>query len=359
MKRYLLFISHSYSYTMLRPIEDEVRRRGDDCAWFIEEETCPDLLRPDEKRLLTVEQVIDYNPIACIAPGNWVYDFFPGVKVHTFHGYPVQKRFEKVDDHFEVREWFDIYCTAGPSCTPTFKELENKHGYFRVYETGGPKIDHFFSPGLSAEPERQRPCILYAPTFTRSVTSAPSMLSAIDRMAGECPWDWHILLHPKLPPQIFDAYRDLASRHDNVQFLEVNEGVETYRKTDAMLADSSSIILEYMLLDKPVVTFNNSHPGPHLINVTDPDLVADAIARALTRPADLMDEVHKYGLWHEAHRDGRNSARVLDAIDDFIANYQGKIRRKPLNLIRKIKLRWRLRKRYSFTFLFTSLFFHS
>ena len=56
-----------------------------------------------------------------------------------------------------------------------------------------------------------------------------------------------------------------------------------------------------------------------------------------------MAEVRKYALYHEAHRDGQNSARVLDAVDDFITNCQGKIKKKPLNLIRKIKLRWRLK----------------
>ncbi|MCR5394244.1 MAG: CDP-glycerol glycerophosphotransferase family protein [Bacteroidales bacterium] len=343
MKKYLLFISHTYSYSMLRPVEDEIRRRGDDCAWFIEEETCPDLLRPDEKRLRTIEAAIAYNPLACIVPGNWVYDFIPGVKVHTFHGYPIQKRYEKVDDHFEIRDWFDIYCTAGPSCTPTFKQLEAKHGYFKVYETGGPKIDAFFDPQLPPEPVRERPCVLYAPTFTRSVTSADAMLPVIEQLSQSRPWDWHILLHPKLPAQTHQAYRDLAGRHDNITFIEVNEGVTTYRATDVMLADSSSVILEYAILDKPIVTYRNSHPGPHILNVTEPEQVGDAIAEALTRPASLMEEVRKYSYYHEAHRDGQNSARVLDAIDDFIANYQGKIKPKPLNLIRKIKLRWRIK----------------
>ena len=111
-----------------------------------------------------------------------------------------------------------------------------------------------------------------------------------------------------------------------------------------MLCDSSSITVEYMLLDKPVVTYRNTHPGKHLLDVTDTALVGPAIERALSRPEDLMQNIREYTSQHEAHRDGKNSARVLDAVDDFIANYKGRIRRKPLNLLRKIKLRWRLKK---------------
>ena len=112
-KRYLLFASLSYSYPILRPLQEEIRRRGDDVAWFLED-SCPDLLKADEKRLNTIDEVMQYNPIAIFAPGNYIYDFFPGIKVQVFHGYPINKRNDKVDDHFKLRGWFDIYCRSLP-----------------------------------------------------------------------------------------------------------------------------------------------------------------------------------------------------------------------------------------------------
>ena len=102
--------------------------------------------------------------------------------------------------------------------------------------------------------------------------------------------------------------------------------------------------MEYMLLDKPVVTFRNTNPGKHLIDVTDTSQIAPAIERALSRPDELLKNIREYTARHEAHRDGKNSARVIDAVDDFIDKYKGKIRKKPLNLLRRMKLRWRLKK---------------
>jgi hypothetical protein len=94
-----------------------------------------------------------------------------------------------------------------------------------------------------------------------------------------------------------------------------------------------------MFLDKPVVTFRNSHPGTHLIDVDTPDAVGPAIERALIRPEELMNEIRAYTMYHEPHRDGLCSARVLDAVDDFIARGHIGLKRKPLNLVRKWKLR--------------------
>ena len=54
-----------------------------------------------------------------------------------------------------------------------------------------------------------------------------------------------------------------------------------------------------------------------------------------------MEEIRSYTLKHERHRDGKNSARILDAVDDFIENHKGRIKDKPMNLFRKLK--WKLK----------------
>ena len=345
MKRYLFFAQLSYSYTILRPLQQEIWRRGDDCAWFLES-SCPDQLLPGEKRLKTIQEVMDYNPLAVFAPGNYIYDFFPGVKVEVFHGYPMKKRIEKIDDHFTIRDWFDIYCTQGPSSTPYFEYLAGKRGYFKIYETGWCKMDAFFDPALPPEPQRERPTILYAPTFTRGISSAWVTAPVIRQLAQQKDWNWIITFHPKLhtDEKLLEEYRSLAHDCPNVDFRLMNKGLETFRETDALLCDSSSLIVEYMMLSKPVVTYRNTHPGDFLIDVQELSEIGPALERALTRPADLLQNIYRYTAEHEAHRDGQNSARVLDAVDDFIQNYQGRIKKKPLNLWRKIKLRWSIFK---------------
>lgn len=342
MRNYLLFASLSYAYPILRPLQREIRRRGDNVAWYIEDE-CPDLLEEGETRLMSIEEVMRYNPIAVFAPGNWIYDFFPGVKVAVFHGYPMKKRVEKRDDHFTIRGWFDIYCTQGESSTPDFKRLEKECKFFKTYETGWCKVDSFFGDNLPPEPKREHPTVLYSPTFTRGISSAWDMAGTIKELAETRDWNWIITFHPKLTdPALLQQYEELAKTHGNIDFRRVNKGLETFRESDIMLCDSSSIIVEYLMLDKPVVTYRNTHPGPHVVDRTKLSEIGPALEYAMTKPQELMNAIHHYTAYHESHRDGKNSARVLDAVDDYIANYQGKIKRKPLNLIRKLKLRIRL-----------------
>lgn len=339
-QRYLLYVSHTYAYPIMRPLQAEILRRGGEAVWFIER-GCPDMLADGERRLHTPDEVEAFAPVAVFAPGNHIPDFFAGVKVSLFHGYPIQKRKALRDDHFSLRGWFDIYCTQGPSSTPAFRELEKQHGYFRVYETGWPKADELFK---SHElPRNDRPVVLYSSTFTRSLTSTPIIADEVERMVATGRWEWIFMFHPKLTDRdILARYRDIAQRYENAHYLGNMFDMEAMRRADAMLCDSSSVILEFMFLDKPVVTFRNSHPGPHLIDVLQPSQLEDAIARALQRPEGLMCGMRAYTMYHEPHRDGLCSARVLDAVDHFLAEGHKGLRRKPLNLVRKIKLRKKL-----------------
>lgn len=65
MKRYLLYVTLPYAYSILRPLEHEIRRRGGEAAWFVEK-GCPVVLEEDEVRLGTIREAVAYNPIAVL-----------------------------------------------------------------------------------------------------------------------------------------------------------------------------------------------------------------------------------------------------------------------------------------------------
>ncbi len=338
MKKYLLFVAHSYAYSILRPIQDEIRKRGDAAAWFIED-TSPNYLKKDEKQLNSIQDVMEYNPYAVFIPGNYVYDFFPGIKVEVFHGLYYKRT--DYGDHYKIRGLFDIYCTTSSMFTPTFKDLEKKYGFFKVYETGWSKFDSFRPLAESSQENttNKNPVILYAPTFTRNMNSAGDLYDKIEELIRSKNWEWIFSFHSKMDKETSDKYRALAEKYSNAIFSETEDKVSIFRKADVMLSDTSSVIYEFLWFDKPAVTYKNTFPADHLLNIEEPAQIEGAIENALQRPVTLMATIRAFmDKVHPIH-DGKASARILDAVDDFDKNYKGRLKKKPLNLFRRLKLR--------------------
>lgn len=341
-KRYLLYGAQSYSVAILRPLQEVIRRHGGETAWFFDGPGA-ELLGADEK-LLDIPGVQAWRPLAVFVPGNRVADFFPGVKVEIFHGFSVSKRSDN-EGHFRIRGLFDLYCTQGGTTTQKFQRLARKHGHFHVVETGWPKIDPLFLPDEGDNPWRcgwaaERPIVLFASTFTRYLTAAPRLQPVIRDLVAEGKWNWLVTLHPKIAPEIEQAYR--AMEGPNLRFADTRDVIPVLKAADVLLCDTSSIVDEFLLQHRPVVTFRNTRPGPHLIDIDDPVRVEPSIERALSRPPELMRRIESFGEAIHPYRDGRSSERVLAATHEFMEQHMGKLKQKPLNLWRKLRLRRQL-----------------
>lgn len=338
MSRYLLFVSKSYSLEILRPLQRAARAQGDECAWYLHE-VSPALLAPDETRLTSVDEVRAFNPAAVFVPGNWVPDFFPGLKVQVFHGFGIEKK-----GHFRVRGFFDLYCTHGPATTVPFEALARKHGYFRVIETGWPKMDPLFGGSDDGWRERHkidRPLVLYAPTFSPALTSEGALRETIFRLAQSPHWTWVVKFHPNMPRAVVDAWR--ARQGARLVVAESESLLPLLHAADVMLSDTSSVVSEFLLLDKPVVTFRAQTPAVHTVNVTDPEQLEAGIARVLQRPPDVMHAASEFIAQMHPYRDGRSSERVLSAVASVL-KLPAPAKKKPLNLWR----RWEVRRRMGY-----------
>ena len=77
--------------------------------------------------------------------------------------------------------------------------------------------------------------------------------------------------------------------------------------------------------------------------MTDEKEIESALEAAQKKPIHLMEEIRKYIDHIHPYRDGASSGRVLDAADTFLTQYKGKLKKKPLNLFRFIKMKIKLR----------------
>jgi len=333
-KHYLLYGSERYALAILRPLQEAIRARGDETAWFFDGPGAEDLV--EGERLLSVREVRQWQPIAVVTPGNHLPHFFPGVKVEVFHGFNAGK-----PRHIYIRGFFDLYCTTGPRDTQAFGELAQKLGHFSVTETGWPKLDPFMR-AISGPlpPVRTPPVILYHSTFSPSWSAAETLYEEVKRLSRDGRWRWIVTFHPKMDPDTVAKYKALQNEY--LSFAENDNILELFPQVDMMCSDTSSALSEFLLTGKPVVTFNNRAPGPQLIDIHDAADFEPAIERALSRPPALMEAIKAFGEAIHPYHDGRSSERVLDAIDAFIANGGRNRKPKPRNWWRKLKLRKRI-----------------
>lgn len=333
-KRYLLYGSERYALAILRPLQDTIRRRGGEAAWFFDGPGAEDLAA--DERLLDVAGVRSWRPIAVVTSSNAVPHFFPGVKVETFHGFDAGK-----PRHIYIRGFFDLYCTTGPRDTALFQSLADRLGHFSVAETGWPKLDPFMREIAGPlPPVREPPVILFHSTFSPSWSAAETLHDEVRRLSRDGRWRWIVTFHPKMSPATVARFK--ALQNDYLRFAENDNILELFPQVDMMCSDTSSALNEFLLTGKPVVTFKNRRPGPQLIDIQEVAEFEPAVARALSRPPELMQAIREYGDAIHPYRDGASSERVLDAIDAFIAAGARNRRPKPLNLWRKLKLRRRI-----------------
>jgi CDP-glycerol glycerophosphotransferase (TagB/SpsB family) len=331
-RRYLLFAELSYAFEILRPLQEAARRRGARVAWFLNGPD-PVQLHPDEQLLRTVEEVKAFAPDAVLVPGNEVPPFFPGLKVQVFHGLGIEKK-----GHFRIRGMFDLFCTFGPLTTAPFEAMARQHGWFKVVETGWPKTDPLFEHAPDRRGNPGAGHILYAPTFSPSLTSAPMLAGTIADLVARLPWRWTVKFHPKMDPQFAAPLR--AIRGANYTIAEDAQLLPLLHDADVMLTDTSSAAAEFMLLGKPVVAFRNRAPGPHLVNITEPAELEGALAAALQGRDTSIDARERYAMDMQPYRDGRSSERVLDAVEAMLQHPPTGLKRKPWSPLRRLRY-WR------------------
>lgn len=344
MRRFLFFVNAEYCYAIMRPLQKVIRARGDEAAWFVFGcSSAP--LKNDELLFTDVSDAAAWNPHAVFSPGDWTPYFLPGAKVQIFHGIARNKRgaaTEAESDHYRIRGWFDLYCTHATEDTERFQALSEEIGTFQVVKTGWPKLDPLFCERklhhAGSTHDHGIPTVFFASTFSPSMTAAPALGDVIEKLVRSGSWRFIVTLHPKMEPQTISRFEKID--HPNYQYLTPGSDLFPWMtKADVMLCDTSSIMYEFMFLDKPVVTFRTRNPGPWLIDVGSPDDIEPALAKAFDRPPTLLESARL--LCRELHEfdDGCASERVIDAVDELLSGGIRKLKRKPLNILRKLKLR--------------------
>lgn len=336
--KFLIYITYPYSIPIGVPLEQSIIKKGYEVRWFAEKESTKELIENQNIVLDSIQSAINYNPHIILTATDTVPDFFRGLKVQIFHGFPANKRaFTK--DHFRIRGFFDLYTTHGPSTTSVFKELAEKYKTFDVIETGWSKLDPLFAAYPTSDIKKDIPIILISSTFTKrlSLTYNEDLIKEIIRIAHTGKYQFYCVLHPKLPQGIKDRFRNIESKF--FKYFDTSNLTPIFLQADIMLSDTTSAISEFLMQKKIVVTFKNNKPQNYFYNITEVHELENALELALCKPSHIIRNIEEYIEESHPYTDGKSSDRIVESTINFLHKDKSYLKSKPLNLVRKWKLR--------------------
>lgn len=340
--KFLIYISYSYAIPIGNPLENEIIKRGYRVKWFSDLDGGKRALQVKTNVINKIKDVIAYKPDIILTATDSVPDFINALKVQVFHGFNAQKRPSKKNtfSHFRIRGFFDLYCTQGPNTTKGFKAQFKKHSHFEVIQTGWSKVDPLF-PIIKKDSDNI-PTILIASTFTERLSLAynDAVFNSIKDLSNTGKYNFIMVLHPKITTELVEKWKILNGNY--FTFYNSTDLIPLFKQSDIMFADTTSAIQEFLLQNKPVVSFRHTFNHNYLIHVDDASDIENAFKEALTYPEELINNIGSFINDLHPYFDGKSSERVIDASISFLHKDKSYLKSKPLNLMRKYKMRKRL-----------------
>jgi len=265
--------------------------------------------------------------------------FLRGLKVQIFHGLAGEKK-----GHFRIRHYFDLYLTQGPYFTNTFNKLKTIHKDFDVIETGWPKLDVFATEKDKYNIEKEsllqntnaKKVILYAPTFSPKLTSAPFLVDEIKALAKNPDYVILMKFHPLMDKKWLETYKSISNAIPNIIFKDEKNIVKFLLMADILISDTSSVIYEFLLLDKPTISFRNISTDIYWENSLEYKNLADLVKKNLEEDPYKESRGYIYNQYHP-YNDGKSAERMVEAVKDYI-NMNGVPSKRKISLFRKFKM---------------------
>ena len=339
----ILFCNLPYAFSILKPLADELKKRGWEYLWYVPstlEDEFPYKSMPFSSSIKDLEV---FQSDAIFVPGNDIPYWIRGLKIQVFHGLAGEKK-----GHFRIRSYFDLYLTQGPYFTKRFQKLSKKYKDFDVIETGWCKLDTLYTLEKEVHSLKKdflvnhqvKHIVLYAPTFSPSLTSGIDLLDTIKSLSSRDDILVIIKFHDKMDSVIKEKYRELNNK--NLIIYNKKDITPLLQISDMMISDTSSVVYEFTLLDKPVITLNSISKNITWKNISNKAQVFSEVLNILNGNDDykvLREETIEQ---YHPYNDGKSAARMLDSTAKYIKEY-GVPEKRILPFLRK----WKMFKKYN------------
>ena len=218
----------------------------------------------------TLKKYIDF-------PVTWVtdpYDFHPDITYIADFSYQYVEGLGKIVNlgHGTISKgWFfsessiskrencaDLICVPGR----IHKKILEKQVFIPIEVTGMPKLDNLKNTenrkeklaSLGLDPENKT--LLFAPTFNQELSLLPHLGNRIRELIPTY-INLIIKLHGASSEDWKELYRNISFENKNTYFADDLDITPYFNLADILLTDVSSVIYEFISLDKPVILFDS------------------------------------------------------------------------------------------------------
>ena len=175
--------------------------------------------------------------------------------------------------------------------------------------------------------------VLYAPTFSPSLTSLPFLKEGLANLSKQRDVLIILKLHPLTKQEWANEYKTIAKEYPDILWVDDHNVTKYQIMADVMISDTSSTIYEFLLLDKPVITYKAVAKDKFWIDIDAPDKLPEAFDKALN-DAQYKDMRKWVIANYDPYNDGTVCRNMLYAVHDYI-NRNGVPKKRKLNLWRK------------------------
>lgn len=335
----ILFCQNNYAFGILEPIKQVLEANKDEYIWYVKDKILNDFPYKPDNHTNLISDLETFNSDVIFVPGNEAPYYLRGLKTQVFHGLAGEKK-----GHFRIRHYFDLYLTQGPYFTNKFNKLKAIHKDFDVIETGWPKLDIYGEAKNKynnykielLKIHKAKKVILYAPTFSPKLTSAPFLVDQIKELASNP--DYVILLkfHPLMTIEWLDTYRELAKSVSNINFQEEKNIIKFLLISDILVSDTSSVIYEFILLDKPAITFNSISKNINWEDSNDYNSLVLLVERNLEKDPFAESRAYINAQFHP-YSDGKSAQRMVETAKQYIKEH-GVPEKRKVSFLRRMKI---------------------
>jgi len=177
---------------------------------------------------------------------------------------------------------------------------------------------------------------LYAPTFSPSLNSASFLFDEFKKLTKNKDYLILIKFHDLMSADLIGAYKKLSNENDTVIFVEERNIIKYLLMADILISDTSSVVYEFLLLDKPALTFksnskniqwDNSLTYSNLDKKIELNLEVDHYK---SKRKEIVQQYHPY-------KDCKSANRMVDTAASYIYK-NGVPEQRKLSFLRQLKI---------------------